>query len=154
MLFRSHAGLVTIDVSTVAPEELGPLCAAARAHGAKLVAVGIESAEAAQRCRDAGFELMQGDLRSRTAMVSGKGSRADQMATLTLLTQLSTASTSVDDLERIVSSDLGLTVSVLHAVNSAAIALPNRITSIRQAIVLLGARTVHALASQIGRAHV
>jgi EAL and modified HD-GYP domain-containing signal transduction protein len=46
-----------------------------------------------------------------------------------------------------VSSDLGLTVSVLHAVNSAAIALPNRITSIRQAIVLLGARAVHALAA-------
>jgi EAL and modified HD-GYP domain-containing signal transduction protein len=80
-------------------------------------------------------------------MVSGRGSRADQAATLTLLVQLSAAATSVDDLERIVSSDLGLTLSVLHAVNSAAIALPNRITSIRQAIVLLGARAVHALAA-------
>jgi c-di-GMP phosphodiesterase len=142
-----HASLVTIDVSDVAPEELDPLCAAARAYGAKLVAYGIDSPEASQRCRDAGFDLMQGDTHSRPTMVSGKGSRADQMATLTLLTQLSAASTSVDDLERIVASDLGLTVSVLHAVNSAAIALPNRITSIRQAIVLLGARAVHALAS-------
>lgn len=142
-----HATLVTIDVSTVVPEELDSLCGAARAHGARLVACGIADREAWQRCRDAGFDLIQGDSHSRPAMVSGKGSRADQMATLTLLTQLSAASTSVDDLERIVSSDLGLTVSVLHAVNSAAIALPNRITSIRQAIVLLGARAVHALAA-------
>ena len=142
-----HAGLVTIDVSAAPGEELELLCTAARAHGAKLVAVGIDSPEAAARCREAGFDYVQGDTHSRPAMVSGKGSRADQMATLTLLTQLSAASTSVDDLERIVSSDLGLTVSVLHAVNSAAIALPNRITSIRQAIVLLGARAVHALAA-------
>jgi c-di-GMP phosphodiesterase len=142
-----HASLVTIDVSAVAAQELESLCAAARAHGAKLVAVGVDSPEAARRCHDAGFDYTQGDTHSRPATVSGRGSRADQMATLTLLTQLSAASTSVDDLERIVSSDLGLTVSVLHAVNSAAIALPNRITSIRQAIVLLGARAVHALAA-------
>ena len=142
-----HAGLVTIDVSAVASDELDSVCAAARAHGAKLVAVGIDSPEAARHCHESGFDYTQGDTHSRPATVSGRGSRADQMATLTLLTQLSTASTSVDDLERIVSSDLGLTVSVLHAVNSAAIALPNRITSIRQAIVLLGARAVHALAA-------
>jgi c-di-GMP phosphodiesterase len=142
-----HASLVTIDVSRVAPEELESLCAAARVHGARLIAVGIDGPEAARRCHEAGFEYTQGDTHSRPATVSGRGSRADQMATLTLLTQLATASTSVDDLERIVSSDLGLTVSVLHAVNSAAIALPNRITSIRQAIVLLGARAVHALAA-------
>jgi c-di-GMP phosphodiesterase len=142
-----HASLVTIDVSTAAPGEIDSLCAAARAHGAQLVAAGIDSSEAARRAREAGFEYMLGDTHSRPATVSGRGSRADQMATLTLLTQLSAASTSVDDLERIVSSDLGLTVSVLHAVNSAAIALPNRITSIRQAIVLLGARAVHALAA-------
>jgi c-di-GMP-related signal transduction protein len=142
-----HASLVTIDVSAAAADELDGICKAARANGARLVAYGIASAEDAQRCREAGFEYMQGDTHSRPATVSGKGSRADQMATLTLLTQLSAASTSVDDLERIVASDLGLTVSVLHAVNSAAIALPNRITSIRQAIVLLGARAVHALAS-------
>ncbi len=142
-----HASVVEIDVSAVAPEDLDDRCAGARAHGAKLMASNIASAEAAQRCREAGFDLMQGDTHSRTAMVSGKGSRADQMATLTLITRISAASASVDDLERIVSSDLGLTVSVLHAVNSAAIALPNRITSIRQAIVLLGARAVHALAT-------
>lgn len=142
-----HASLVTIDVSAVAPDELDGLCTAARAHGAKLVAFGIDGPAASQRCREAGFELTQGDTHARPATVSGRGSRADQMATLTLLTQLSAASTSVDDLERIVASDLGLTVSVLHAVNSAAIALPNRITSIRQAIVLLGARAVHALAA-------
>jgi c-di-GMP phosphodiesterase len=142
-----HVGLVKIDVSGVAAADLGAVCTAARAAGAKLVACGIDDDAAAERCREAGFDLLQGDTHVRPAMVSGKGSRADQMATLNLLTQLSAASTSVDDLERIVSSDLGLTVSVLHAVNSAAIALPNRIASIRQAIVLLGGRAVHALAA-------
>jgi len=142
-----HATLVKIDVTDGSPEELATRRAAARACRAKLVAGGIDGPETSQACRDAGYELFQGDTHARPAMVSGRGSRADQAATLTLLVQLSAAATSVDDLERIVSSDLGLTLSVLHAVNSAAIALPNRITSIRQAIVLLGARAVHALAA-------
>jgi c-di-GMP phosphodiesterase len=142
-----HAGLVKIAVSDCPPAELAERCAAARSLGARVVADRIDGPATSQRCHDAGFHLFQGDTHSRPAMVSGRGSRADQGATLTLLVQLSAAATSVDELERIVSSDLGLTVSTLHAVNSAAIALPNRITSIRQAIVLLGARAVHALAA-------
>jgi EAL and modified HD-GYP domain-containing signal transduction protein len=142
-----HARLVKIAIDGGTPAELEQRCTAARSFGALLVADRIDGPAASQWCRDADFDLYQGEARSRPAMVSGRGSRADQGATLTLLVQLSAAATSVDELERIVSSDLGLTVSTLHAVNSAAIALPNRITSIRQAIVLLGARAVHALAA-------
>jgi EAL and modified HD-GYP domain-containing signal transduction protein len=142
-----HARLVKIAVDGGTPAELEQRCTAARSFGALLVADRIDGPAASQWCRDADFELYQGEAPSRPAMVSGRGSRADQGATLTLLVQLSAAATSVDELERIVSSDLGLTVSTLRAVNSAAIALPNRITSIRQAIVLLGARAVHALAA-------
>jgi len=142
-----HAHLVKIAVDAGSPEEIAERCTAARAFGAQLVADRIDGPATSQRCREAGFELYQGEAHTQPATVSGRGSRADQAATLTLLVQLSAAATSVDELERIVSSDLGLTVSTLHAVNSAAIALPNRITSIRQAIVLLGARAVHALAA-------
>ena len=134
-----HAHLVKIAVDAGSPEEIAERCTAARAFGAQLVADRIDGPATSQRCREAGFELYQGEAHTQPATVSGRGSRADQAATLTLLVQLSAAATSVDELERIVSSDLGLTVSTLHAVNSAAIALPNRITSIRQAIVLLGA---------------
>ena len=140
-----HAGLVKIAVSDCPPAELEERCAAARSLGARVVADRIDGPATSQRCRDAGFHLFQGDTHSRPAMVSGRGSRADQGATLTLLVQLSAAATSVDELERIVSSDLGLTVSTLHAVNSAAISLPNRITSSRQAIVLLGGRALLAM---------
>jgi c-di-GMP phosphodiesterase len=142
-----HAGLVKIEVAGRSADELRRLCAAAGRFGARPVAEGVDDRETSVRCIDAGFVLFQGDFHARAAMVSGRGSRADQHATLALLGRLSAASTSVDELERVVSSDLGLTVSTLRAVNSAAIGLPNRITSIRQAIVLLGGRAVHSLAA-------
>jgi EAL and modified HD-GYP domain-containing signal transduction protein len=142
-----HAQLAKIEVGDGTHEEIEQRCAAARAYGAQLVAGGIDSPAAFRWSHDARFDLFQGDTHAQPPTVSGRGSRADQAATLNLLLQLSAAATSVDELERIVASDLGLTVSTLHAVNSAAIALPNRITSIRQAIVLLGGRAVHALAA-------
>ena len=142
-----HARLAKIEIGDGTHEDIEQRCAAARAFGAQVVAGGIDSPTAFRWSHDARFDLFQGDTHSQPSTVSGRGSRADQSATLNLLVRLSAAATSVDELERIVASDLGLTVSTLHAVNSAAIALPNRITSIRQAIVLLGARAVHALAA-------
>src|SRR5205085_6729721 len=106
-----------------AGQGLGRRWPAARQFGGRLVACRIDDAETAGTCRDAGFDLYQGRFYSRPAVVSGRASRAAQRSALSLLVTLSGAATTVDELERVVSLDLGLTVSTLRAVISAAVAL-------------------------------
>jgi len=49
---------------------------------------------------------------------------------------------SFEDLERIISSDVGLSVKLLRYVNSAFFALPRNVSSVHEALSLLGVRTV------------
>ena len=49
---------------------------------------------------------------------------------------------SIDELERIIDRDLGLSVKLLRYINSAYFGMASKITSIRQAVMMLGARGV------------
>ena len=69
------------------------------------------------------------------------------MASLRALGELSAADASFEDLERIISSDVGLSLKLLRYVNSAFFALPRNIGSVREALTLLGTRTVRRWAT-------
>jgi c-di-GMP-related signal transduction protein len=110
---------------------------------AKLMAEGIDSEVQLQLCLDARFDLFQGDhfqrpTSTRTATVS-----PSQTISLQLLAALSSLDTSVSEVERIVSADPGLGLRILGTVNSAA-GSGRQITSMAQAIVLLGRRSLSA----------
>ena len=54
---------------------------------------------------------------------------------------------SFEDLERIIGSDVGLSLKLLRYVNSAFFALPRTVGSVREALTLLGVRTVRRWAT-------
>jgi EAL and modified HD-GYP domain-containing signal transduction protein len=58
------------------------------------------------------------------------------------IAELTAADVSFEDLEQIISSDVGLSLKLLRYVNSAFFALPRTVSSVREALTLLGVRTV------------
>ena len=52
----------------------------------------------------------------------------------------------LDDLERAISDDLGLSVRLLRWINSAYFLLPRKVSSVREALMLLGVRNVRSWA--------
>jgi c-di-GMP-related signal transduction protein len=109
----------------------------------KLMAERVDTEAGLQQSLAAGFDLFQGEhfarpTSTRTATVS-----PSQTISLQLLAALSSPDTSVDEVERIVSADPGLGLRILGTVNSAA-GSGRQITSMPQAIVLLGRRSLSA----------
>jgi c-di-GMP phosphodiesterase len=126
---------------------LASIIAGPKLHGSLLVATGVANLEDFDRCRALGFSYFQGDFFAKPRVVTHRGVGTGGVSSLRALGELSAADASFDDLERIISSDVGLSLKLLRYVNSAFFALPRNIGSVREALTLLGTRTVRRWAT-------
>jgi EAL and modified HD-GYP domain-containing signal transduction protein len=106
-----------------------------------LVAEKVETAEERDACLELGIGLFQGYFFEKPRLVRGRPAPAAQIGRLRSATSL-TASATFEDVERLVRNDPGLSVRVLRYINSAAVSLRSDVSSLRQALMLVGANTV------------
>jgi EAL and modified HD-GYP domain-containing signal transduction protein len=139
--------IVKVRVEERDDATLAGIIAAPKLHGALLVATGVATVEDFDRCRALGFSYFQGDFFAKPRVVTHRGVGTGGVSSLRALGELSAADASFDDLERIISSDVGLSLKLLRYVNSAFFALPRNIGSVREALTLLGTRTVRRWAT-------
>jgi EAL and modified HD-GYP domain-containing signal transduction protein len=141
-----EAGFVKIDVHGVGEAELLSVVRDLRDRRVRLVAERIESPERLDLCSALGFHYFQGVTFGAPQTLIGHRIPATRMTVVALLNALARPETSMADLEAIISQDVGLSVTLLRYINSAAVGMRRRITSIRDAIVLLGTDSVRSLA--------
>ena len=139
--------IVKVDVADRDDATLAGIVAGPKLHGALLVATGVATVEDFERCRALGFTYFQGDFYAKPRLVRHRGVGTGGISSLRALGELSAADASFDELERIISSDIGLSLKLLRYVNSAFFALPRTIGSVREALTLLGTRTVRRWAT-------
>jgi EAL and modified HD-GYP domain-containing signal transduction protein len=118
-----------------------------RIQGSLLVATGVSDHEAFERCRDLGFTYFQGDWFAKPRLFRRRGVATSGLGSLRQLGALTAGDVSFEDLERIIGSDVGLSLKLLRYVNSAFFALPRTVSSVREALALLGVRTVRRWAT-------
>jgi len=104
----------------------------------RIIASRVETAEAHDAAKAAGCRLFQGyfycsPAMRQTAVISGR-----QLAYVNLIAALHQPNVTIADIEEIIKRDVSLTYRTLRSVNSAAFGSGREITSIRQALVLLG----------------
>jgi EAL and modified HD-GYP domain-containing signal transduction protein len=121
---------------------LAAIVAKLRSRGVRPVANGVDAHTDHDRCVDAGFELFQGDFVCRPREIVGHNVPTASIGALRLAAGISAGDTGLDELEKAIALDPGLSLRLLRFVNSAAFSLRHQIKSVRQAIVLLGPRTV------------
>jgi EAL and modified HD-GYP domain-containing signal transduction protein len=134
--------LAKVDAREVRGMHLAAVVAHLKARGLRPVANGVESHLDHDRCADAGFELFQGDFVCRPREIVGHNVPTASIGALRLAAGISAAEADVDELEKAIALDPGLSLRLLRFVNSAAFSLRHKINSVRQAVVLLGPRTV------------
>jgi EAL and modified HD-GYP domain-containing signal transduction protein len=136
------AQLAKVDARDGGGAQLAGLVAKLRGRGLRPVANGVDAYTDHDRCADAGFELFQGDFVCRPREVVGHNVPTASIGALRLAAGISAGDAGVDELEKAIALDPGLSLRLLRFVNSAAFSLRHQIKSVRQAIVLLGPRTV------------
>ncbi len=141
------ADVVKIEVPTVG-DRLGELVSRTREEApcARLLAERVEDAEVLETCLDLGFDLFQGYHFHRPTMLQAARLSPTQLGCLQLLRLLNDPDATTSDIERAVSGDPGLSLRVLGTANSAGVAstAQRQITSLRQAVVLLGPAALSA----------
>ena len=143
----SLCSIVKVDYSAVDPEQLETIIAAPRLQGALLVATEVPDHAAFARCRDLGFTYFEGEYFAQPKLFKHRGVATAGLGSLRRLGELTSGDVSFEDLERIISSDIGLSLKLLRYVNSAFFALPRTVGSVREALTLLGIRTVRRWAT-------
>jgi len=143
----SLCSIVKIDISTIDAADLPGVLRAPKMQGALLVATEVGDHAAFDRCRALGFTYFQGDYFAQPRLFKARGVATAGLGSLRRLSELTAGDVSFEDLERIIASDVGLSLKLLRYVNSAFFALPRTVNSVREALNMLGVRTVRRWAT-------
>jgi EAL and modified HD-GYP domain-containing signal transduction protein len=133
-----YASFVKVDVLTTPEAEAEALARRLARPGLTLLAEKVESREVFERCRRAGYTLFQGYYFQKPVMRSGVTLPAQHTACLHLMSALNKPDITVAQLEVLVKQDASISLRVLRCVNSAGFAIRRDVSSIREALVLLG----------------
>lgn len=138
------ADYVKIDVTDVSPSAIPGLIEQVRAHGAALVATRVQDAETYQRCIDQGFEMFQGPHLQRPLVLERRTLSPSQLICVRLLNDLADPEKPIQQIEQMVGTDPGLTLRLLRTANSSSVGAVNEVTSLRQALVIIGPRRLRS----------
>jgi len=139
------ADLVKVDVLNMEYERIKSIVADLRRIGdCGLLAEKVEDLRMFDQCRELGFQFFQGFFFSRPELVSGKKLSANQVSKLRLLKELGASDLELRRIATIVQHDVSLSYRLLRYINSPGIGLSREITSISQAVNLLGQRQITA----------
>ena len=101
----------------------------------------------ADRFRSAGATWIRGDLLRPPEQVDEPTIPLQRLTVLQLLSELERPDVDFDDIDRLISIDLGMSYKLLRMANSSYLALERRVERTRDAIVYLGIDTVRAAAA-------
>lgn len=131
--------VIKLDYPLVNKQHLPEIVSKLKRRPVKLLAEKIDDHEQAELCMELGFDLFQGYYYAKPVILTGKRADPSKLALLRLLgLVLSDADTK--EIEQVFKHDPSLSYKLLQLVNSVALGLPQKIDSLRQAIVILGQR--------------
>jgi EAL and modified HD-GYP domain-containing signal transduction protein len=140
--FLEVADIVKVDLRAHERAEAARLMASLSTRGLTVVAEKVEDQDEFEWSSAAGATLFQGYFFCKPVELAGAELRAASITRLRAVAGLTQPDAGLEEIELAVKTDPHLALRLLQQLNSAAVALPNRISSIRQGVMLLGPRTV------------
>ncbi len=138
------ASIVKVDVLAQSWDDVLATVARCRRPGVRLLAEKVETQDMLERCLETGFELFQGYFLGRPQTLSADSLAPNQTMAFRLLTRLSDPNVSIDEVESIMRPDPGLTYRLLRLTNASANGLARPVSSIRDAVMLVGLQKLRA----------
>jgi EAL and modified HD-GYP domain-containing signal transduction protein len=132
------ADIIKLDILDMGETKTRELIKQLKPYNVKLLAEKVETHDEFQYLRELGCDYFQGYFFSKPKTVAGKRIGINQTAAIKLLTVINNPDVEFEELSKIISKDISLSYKLLHYMNSAFFALPNKISSIPHAICYLG----------------
>ena len=129
--------IVKVDLTRVPPEKLAEFARCLKRWPVSLLAEKVETTEQVKQCLDLGFSYFQGYYFARPHMIIGKRVDPSHMTLLQLLGMVLEDADS-HELEKLFKRAPDLSYNLLRLVNSVASGMHQKISSLKQAIVVLG----------------
>ncbi len=138
------AAIAKIDVLALSWDQVEFTAERCRRHDLQLLAEKVEDAAMLQRCRDAGFELFQGYHLGRPETMTIETLSPGQALALELVGRLGDPATTTQEIENSVRRDPALVYRLLRIANSAASGARRQVSTIRDALVMVGMSRLRA----------
>ena len=146
MPFLDHADYVKVDV-LAAGAGLGSLAERLKPLGIPLIAEKVESLAVARTCADLGFQYFQGYFFARPEEQDGERVGVQAHSVITLLSELQRPEGAPAKLAETIGRDVALSHQILRLANSAAFRRRRAVSSLIDAVVLLGQDVIRQWAS-------
>lgn len=134
-----HVEIVKLDVQQLGWGQLAALVKQLRQFPLKLLAEKVEHPDQVELCRELGFDLFQGYHFAHPEVLSGKRVHPSKLALLEILTQMLNGA-DFDEIEKAFKAHPDMVYNLMRMVNSAALGLTAKISSLRHALAILGKR--------------
>jgi EAL and modified HD-GYP domain-containing signal transduction protein len=138
------AEIVKLDVLEPSWDEVLETVERCRPFNVRFLAERVEDAAMLQKATDAGFELFQGYHLGRPQTLTMESLGPGQAVALLLLSRLADPEVSAREVEEILRTDPAMTMRLLKIANAASSGLTRRLSSIRDAVVLVGMAKLRA----------
>jgi EAL and modified HD-GYP domain-containing signal transduction protein len=134
-----YASYAKIDLLAADPVDVQATVEVCRQYPRiKLVAQRLENDELLELARELGFELFQGNVLGRPHLVTTHVLSARRLDRLKLLIELSSDDVNLERAVAIIERDPAMAMRILQGVNAAANGLKREVSSVFEAVVLLG----------------
>jgi EAL and modified HD-GYP domain-containing signal transduction protein len=136
------ANIIKVDYRNSTEQDIERMLHRLARFNLKYLAEKVETYEEFEHARKLGFHYVQGYFFARPESLHITEIASNKMSLLNLLAEINRPQTTVENLKKIIATDLGLTYKLLRYINSAFYSLLKEVDSIRQAIVYLGIREI------------
>jgi len=132
------ADIIGTDVSERQKDELIGTLELARPYDALLLAAQVTEPVRFELCRELGFSLFHGSFFKSPEKITVRKFTSGEVSRFNLLQVIEKDQPDFDQLAKTIQTDVSISFRLLAFLNSSAFGLPQKIKSIRQAILLLG----------------
>jgi EAL and modified HD-GYP domain-containing signal transduction protein len=139
--------VVKLDVRALGQGGMSEHAARLKPHGVRLLAEKVETREEYAFCVELGCELFQGYFFCRPELLRDREIVASRLSLLEVIAALQDPGVDFSQLERLISRDVSLSLRLLRYINSAFFGLRMEVSSIGQALVLLGVQNLRRWAT-------
>ncbi len=148
--FIKMADIVKFDVLEIAPQNLKPLFEKIRKlKDVTILAERVETKEMFEQCKAAGADLFQGYYFAKPEVVTGKKLSVAKVHLLELLQKVVDESLHLDDLEKIIEKDVGLSIKLMKLAKQYRTSTMPDFSSLKEVLMLFGLKRVQSWATML-----
>jgi c-di-GMP-related signal transduction protein len=145
----SLANILKVDFLATGEDERARIRERSRGRKITLLAEKLETMADVESAEKLGYTLFQGYFFQRPEIIERKDIPPSKLTYVRFLRELQAPTLDFDGIEAVIKHDVSLSVKLLKFLNSAAFGWRSRVTSLKQALVLLGERPFRKWASLI-----